>query len=328
VQVRTRGLQMAPLVNTHSVPPAFAICSSAAMASRAGAVIATCTRSPLPLARRPRARLAPRAGVEPPSDDAQDGLRFGGVFRRTGGDEGGDGSTNDENSLRTSAPGAARDKPLWRRILEDDKYDDLRTFTLAFAIALSFRALVIEPRYIPSQSMVPTFEIGDQLLVEKVSKYVRPYTPGDVVVFLPPNALVERGYAKNDAFIKRVVAAEGDSIAVSQGHVMLNGVAQSEPFIAAEPNYEWGPEKVPPGYVVVLGDNRNNSYDSHLWGFLPTSNIIGRAIVRYWPPARIGSTVLERSVGTVAKSSKSQSLSPAPATGGLGMGGLNAKSAK
>jgi signal peptidase I len=249
-------------------------------------------------ARRPRfARTAPHARLQPPTGDRPDGTkpaspRFGGVFRPAagGGEDGGD--RDDDEAPVVSA--AARDKPLWRRLVEDAEYDDLRTFVVAFAVALAFRALVIEPRYIPSQSMVPTFQVGDQLLVEKVSKYLRPFVPGDVVVFLPPNALVERGYAKNDAFIKRVVAAEGDTISISRGRVTLNGVVQPEPFIAAEPNYEWGPESVPPGFVMVLGDNRNNSYDSHMWGFLPTSNIIGRAIVRYWPPARIGSTVLER----------------------------------
>lgn len=187
-------------------------------------------------------------------------------------------------------------KPVWRRVLEDDEFEDLRYFGVSFAIALVFRALVLEPRFIPSESMVPTFEVGDQLLVEKVSKWIRPARPGDIVVFQPPPALTQRGYASTDAFIKRVVGGEGDTVRVRDGHIERNGVVVDEAYIAEGPKYEWGPATVPPGYVMVLGDNRNNSYDSHIWGFLPKSNIIGRAIVRYWPFARVGSVMVPSTV--------------------------------
>lgn len=180
----------------------------------------------------------------------------------------------------------------WDRVLNDDQFDDLRTFTLAFVVALLVRGLVIEPRYIPSLSMFPTFEIGDQFLVDKVSKYVREPDSGDIVVFEPPQALRERGYRKKDAFIKRVIARGGDTVWIRKGKVEVNGAVRDEPFIKEDPNYEWGPGQVPEGYVMVLGDNRNNSYDSHIWGFLPEKNIIGRALVRYWPPSRFGSTFL------------------------------------
>lgn len=180
----------------------------------------------------------------------------------------------------------------WDRVLNDDQFDDLRTFTLAFVVALLVRGLVIEPRYIPSLSMFPTFEVGDQFLVDKVSKYVREPDSGDIVVFEPPQALRERGYRKKDAFIKRVIARGGDTVWIRQGKVEVNGHVRDEPFIKEDPNYEWGPGQVPEGYVMVLGDNRNNSYDSHIWGFLPEKNIIGRALVRYWPPSRFGSTFL------------------------------------
>ncbi len=115
--------------------------------------------------------------------------------------------------------------------MEDDEYDDLRTFSIAFAVALAIRTVVIEPRFIPSLSMYPTFDVGDQLLVEKVSKFVRTYEAGDIVVFEPPPALRERGYSKRDAFIKRIVAREGDVVCIRNGVVEVNGVPKKEAYV-------------------------------------------------------------------------------------------------
>lgn len=71
---------------------------------------------------------------------------------------------------------------------------------------------------------------------------------------------------------------------IRDGQLIVNGEARVEPFINETPRYVWGPQVVPDGMVMVLGDNRNQSYDSHLWGFLPRSNIIGRGALKYWPP--------------------------------------------
>jgi signal peptidase I len=84
-------------------------------------------------------------------------------------------------------------------------------------------------------------------------------------------------------------------VRVRNGHVERNGIVQEEAFVEEAPRYEWGPATIPDGYVMVLGDNRNNSYDSHIWGFLPTRNVIGRAFLRYWPLNRVGSTILPAS---------------------------------
>lgn len=175
------------------------------------------------------------------------------------------------------------------RLINDDQYDDLRTFTIAFIVAVTIRNFIIEPRYIPSLSMYPTFDVGDQFLVDKVSRYAGLLNDEDIVVFEPPPALQERGYRKSDAFIKRVVALAGETVYVHDGVMQVNGVARKEPYINEAPGYTWGPAVVPDGFVMVLGDNRNNSYDSHIWGFLPEKNIIGKAVFRYWPPSRIGS---------------------------------------
>lgn len=200
----------------------------------------------------------------------------------------------DDSEPASSPPQLEPDasRSWFSRVLKDDQFDDLRTFTLAFAVALLIRGFIVEPRYIPSLSMFPTFDIGDQFLVDKVSKYVHESETGDVVVFEPPQALRERGYRKKDAFIKRIVARGGDTVRITQGKVYVNDELRDEPFVKDNPNYEWGPGEVPKGFVMVLGDNRNNSYDSHIWGFLPEKNIIGKALVRYWPPSRVGSSFM------------------------------------
>jgi len=163
-------------------------------------------------------------------------------------------------------------------------------WTLTFAIAISFRLFVMEPRFIPSLSMYPTFEVGDQLAVEKVTKYFRPYQRTDVVVFRAPPAFGDYVEARkaNEDLIKRIVAVAGDEVRVSKGKTYINGEVAKDPFINGPPNYEFGPVTVPPGMVLVFGDNRNASLDSHIWGFLPQENIIGRAIVKYWPLTRLG----------------------------------------
>ena len=112
-----------------------------------------------------------------------------------------------------------------------------------------------------------------------------------MVVFNPPPLFWDLTARKPDgeAVIKRVVAVAGDEVAVREGRLYVNGQVQDEPFTNEPPDYELNPMRVPEGCVFVLGDNRNHSFDSHYWGFLPTKNIIGHAVFTYWPPNRIGS---------------------------------------
>jgi signal peptidase I len=175
-----------------------------------------------------------------------------------------------------------------QRLKKDPRWDDIFSLTLALAVAWIVRWFVVEPRFIPSLSMYPTFLVGDQLLVEKVSKYVRPIQRGDVVVFHPTDQLVSYGYRKDEALIKRVVAVEGDFVYIRDGKVFVNGTPVVEKYIAEQPDYIWGPVQIPQGYLLVLGDNRNNSFDSHIWGLLPKEKVIGRAIFKYWPIHRVG----------------------------------------
>jgi len=172
--------------------------------------------------------------------------------------------------------------------------EDVRTYTTSLGIALIIRLLIIEPRYIPSLSMYPTFEVGDQLAVEKVTKRTRSFNRKEVVVFNPPASFREivgdSSRKAKEALIKRIVALEGDKVEVMGGKLFVNGVEQEEPFTAEDAEYQFGPVMVPPGDVLVLGDNRNHSLDGHIWGFLPAENVIGRAVFIYWPPWRVGTS--------------------------------------
>ena len=172
---------------------------------------------------------------------------------------------------------------VWKNIREN-----VTLVAIALALALLIRTFVAEPRYIPSDSMVPTLHTGDRLVVEKVSYYFHPPHFGDIVVFQPPKELQRRGYTKDQAFIKRIIGQPGETVSVSKGKVYLNGQPIEENYIAEPPILPFAPVQVPPDQFFVMGDNRNDSNDSRYWGFLPRKNIIGRATFRFYPFDRIG----------------------------------------
>lgn len=155
---------------------------------------------------------------------------------------------------------------------------------IAIAMAIVIRIFIAEPRYIPSNSMDPTLHIGDRLLIEKVSYRFHSPHWGDIVVFEPPPQLQAIGYRREQAFIKRVIGLPGDTLEVHDGQVYRNNQPLAEPYILETPNYEMSSVTVPDKVLFVMGDNRNDSNDSHIWGFLPIKNVIGHATVRFWPP--------------------------------------------
>lgn len=161
------------------------------------------------------------------------------------------------------------------------------------------RPFVIQAFFIPSGSMENTLLINDRILVSKFTYFLREPRHDEIIVFRAP---VQTGEKHKD-FIKRVIGLPGDRIAVHDGKLWRNGQPIDEPYIREEPLYEWpeegGEVTVPPGSLLVMGDNRNCSNDSHRWEqlgadgtiqpapFLPRENVLGKALVIFWPLTRI-----------------------------------------
>ena len=183
--------------------------------------------------------------------------------------------------------------------VENPWIETLKTLGLSAVFAFGIRATVAESCYIPSASMLPTLQINDRLTIDKISYRFANPVRGDIVVFNPTAQMAKEVDAQGnqkfkDHFIKRVIGLPGDRIEVTNGKVYINGKVISEKYLGEAPNYNWSSTAltpdgiVPKGHYLVLGDNRNNSYDSHYWGFVPRDNIIGKAVFRFWPLDRVG----------------------------------------
>jgi len=179
---------------------------------------------------------------------------------------------------------------------------------IALGLALGIQAVIVKPYRIPSESMEPTLNVGQRVLVNRIGKRFSTPAVGDVVVFHPPDG-ADRGElscgvnpqggicpkavkGRSDVnFIKRIVAVGGDTITIADGHVIRNGKLQREPFIrpcgGGSCTFEQ-PITIPAGHYFMMGDNRGASDDSRFWGPVPEDWIIGGAFATYWPPNRIG----------------------------------------
>ncbi|MCG9884894.1 MAG: signal peptidase I [Cyanobacteria bacterium] len=220
---------------------------------------------------------------------------------------------NPAKSVKSAAEPPQEEENAW--------VEAVKTIGLSVVLALGIRTSIAEARYIPSESMVPALQINDRLIVEKLSyRFGEGPARGDIIVFSPTDALKAESF--KDAMIKRTIGLPGDRVELREGRVYVNGSALDEAYVApmtvldtGDPRLQGrfvpplennrqgtginvcrpradafleGPVTVPPDSYLVLGDNRNRSYDSRCWGVVPRDRIIGRAVWRFWPLDRLG----------------------------------------
>jgi signal peptidase I len=170
---------------------------------------------------------------------------------------------------------AVQEQPMARSSGKSAALEIIETIVMTVLIFAAVRLLVQNFR-IEGSSMEPNLHDSEYLIIEKVSYRLGSPQTGDVIVFHYP-------LNPQRDFIKRIIGLPGQTVQVRRGQVLVNGQPLAEPYGPAEATYNWGPETVPPNNYFVLGDNRNNSSDSHSWGMLPRGLIIGRAWLIYWP---------------------------------------------
>ncbi len=173
-----------------------------------------------------------------------------------------------------AGPGALRNIVEWVAVLVG-----------AVVVALVVRTFLLQAFSIPSSSMESTLEIGDRLLVNKLSYEFGDVERGDIVVFERPDSLP----SPYDDLIKRVIGLPGDVVEGHDGQVFVNGEALVEPYLDADVRIsDFAPTEIPAGHVFVMGDNRGDSTDSRVFGPIPVDRIEGEAFIRYWPLSRLG----------------------------------------
>ncbi len=176
-----------------------------------------------------------------------------------------------------------------RRVL-----DALQPVVMAFAIFMMVYLFLFQPHKVDGNSMYPNFYNKEYILTDKISYRRSEPQRGDVVVFHAP--------PPNDAdFIKRIIGLPSETIMVRDGLVYINGILLKEVYLpmdlrTAEKSFlrNGVPYQIPPGYYMMFGDNRNFSSDSREWGPVSRQAIVGKALIRYWPPSRAGLIPHER----------------------------------
>ena len=197
------------------------------------------------------------------------------------GDPDDDGDDRDGNAEDADAKPRRR----WRRTI----LEWLGVIGGGIAIALLVEAFLIQAFWIPSPSMEPTLDVGDRVLVNKLSYKFHDVNRGDVVVFeRPPGASTGQNGEIKD-LIKRVIAVGGDTIEAKEGNVFVNGEQIDEDYLEpGTPTDNLPLTTIPEGQVFVMGDNRTNSEDSRIFGTIDEDAIVGRAFIRVLPITDIG----------------------------------------
>ena len=178
-------------------------------------------------------------------------------------------SDQDPNIAIDTQP-AKKTRPAWVVFA----FELLQTIVMALVLYFLIDSVVARVR-VDNISMQPTLQPGNFILVNKLAYRLDEPDYGDVVIFHYP-------LNPQEDYIKRIIGLPGDTVRVEDGIVIVDGQPLRESYISDEPMYsnEW---QVPEGHIFVLGDNRNQSSDSHSWGYVPMENVIGKALVVYWP---------------------------------------------
>ena len=154
----------------------------------------------------------------------------------------------------------------------------------AVVIAILLRTFIIEPRYVPTPSMVPTIMVNDRLYVEKLTPRFGVLKRGMIVTFLAPEQT-----GRDDYLVKRLIGFGGDVISITDGLLYVNGNAVDEPYLNEPMRSDFPELTVPEGKLFLLGDNRNHSQDSRSWGSIDESCVKGQALFIYFPFNHLGS---------------------------------------
>lgn len=151
------------------------------------------------------------------------------------------------------------------------------TLVIALAIFLAAQAMVQSVKVVGA-SMEPCLHDGQYLVVSKAAYWFHPPHRGDIIVFHSPQN-------PDQDIIKRVIATPGETVEIKDGNVYIDGNPLEEPYIVEIPQGDLPPQYVPEDHYFVLGDNRNHSSDSRVWGMVPRGSIVGKAWICYWPPS-------------------------------------------
>ncbi|MCL2122130.1 MAG: signal peptidase I [Clostridiales bacterium] len=157
-------------------------------------------------------------------------------------------------------------------------------FVIAITIAMFLRTFIVEPRYVPTPSMVPTIRVDDRLYVEKLTPRFGTLQRGMIVTFLAPEQT-----GRDDYLVKRLIGLGGDVISIINGQLYVNGQAVYEPYLNGPMLSDYPETTVPEGKLFLMGDNRNHSQDSRAWGSIEVSCVKGQALFIYFPFGHIGS---------------------------------------
>lgn len=162
------------------------------------------------------------------------------------------------------------------------------TFAGAIAFFFFIRTYVVDARVVPTGSMIPTIQLQERVVVDRLFYKMEELERGDIIVFKAPEKTEQ---LKQQDLVKRLIALPGETVEVRDGYVWINDRALYEPYIATGgvTKGKFGPILVPEGHYFVMGDNRDDSSDSRTWGFLEQKLVIGRVWIRYLPFDRIGS---------------------------------------